>query len=118
MGQVLEADQTSQASLASEFEDFKVLGDLQKMDRKELFDEQFMDFVRWIKKDVFSRYTKADFQRIERNDFLLFVGGYAGLIAAYLLGRTFVPAHPVLWGAPLFVAAVWVMKHAGVIHMR
>ena len=74
MPETLEIDQSSQTTLANEFEDFKVLGDLQRMDRKELFDEQFMDFVRWIKKDVFSRYTKADFQRIERNNFLIFVG--------------------------------------------
>lgn len=118
MSETLAADRTSQASLANEFEDFKVLGDLERIDRKELFDEQFMDFVRWIKKDVFSRYTKADFQRIERNNFLRLVIGNIGLLAAYLLGRTYLPEHPVLWGMPLFAMAVWVMRYAGVIHMR
>lgn len=118
MSETLAADRASQASLANEFEDFKVLGDLERIDRKELFDEQFMDFVRWIKKDIFSRYTKADFQRIERNNFLRLAIGNVGLLAAYLLGHTYLPEHPVLWGMPLFAVAVWVMRYAGVIHMR
>ncbi len=113
-----EEDQLSQAALASEFEDFKVLGDLQKIDRKELFDEQFMDFIRWFKKDIFARYTKADFCRIERNNFLSLIFGYLALFATYILCHTSMPGHPVLWGIPLFIAAVWVMKHLGVIHMR
>src|SRR5262245_49790889 len=113
-----EEDQLSQATLASEFEDFKVLGDLQKIDRKELFDDQFMDFIRWFKKDIFSRYTKADFRRMERRNFLLLIFGYLAVLSTYILCHTFLPAHPVLWGVQLFVAAEWVMKRVGVIHMR
>ena len=86
MIQLQEDDQlSSQTNLANEFEDFKVLGDLQAMDRKELFDEQFMDFIRWFKKDIFSRYTKADFRRIERKNFLLLVFGYLAVLSEYLL---------------------------------
>jgi len=108
----------SQAALASEFEDFKVLGDLQRMNRKELFDDQFMDFIRWFKKDIFSRHSKADFRRTERQNFLCLIFGYLAVLSTYILCRTFLPVHPVVWGVPLFVAAVWVMKRAGVIHMR
>src|SRR5262245_47706695 len=85
----VEEDSLSQATLASEFEDFKVLGDLQKMNRKELFDEQFMDFIRWFKKDIFSRYTKADFRRIERKNFLLLIFGYLAVLSTYILCHTF-----------------------------
>jgi hypothetical protein len=113
-----EDDQLSQATLASEFEDFKVLGDLQSMNRKELFDDQFMAFIRWFKKDIYSRYTKADFRRIERHNFLLLVGGYLAVFAMYLLCHAWLSTHPLLWGVPLFLAAVWVMKRVGVIHMR
>ena len=80
-----EEDQLSQAALASEFEDFKVLGDLQSMDRRELFDEQFMHFIRWFKKDIFSRYTKAEFRRMERNNFLSLIFGYLAVLATYIL---------------------------------
>lgn len=118
MSQPPAPDQVSQTSLANEFEDFKVLGDLQRLDRKELFDDQFMDFVRWIKKDVFSRYTRADFQRLERNNFIRLVLGNIALLSTYLLCRSLLPEHPVLWGAPLFLMALWVMRYAGVIHMR
>jgi hypothetical protein len=115
---MLEVDQTAQTAMAEEFEDFKVLGDLEKIDRKELFEHQFMDFVRWFKKDIFSRYTKADFQRIERNNFLTWILGYLGVLSAYILCHIYLPEHPVLWGVPLFVAALWVMQRASVIHMR
>jgi len=119
MIQLQEDDQLSnQSNLANEFEDFKVLGDLASMDHRELFDAQFMHFIRWFKKDVFSRYTKAQMRRMERNNFLMLVGGYLTVLAMYLLLHSFVPAHPVLWGVPLFVAAVWVMRYVGVIHMR
>src|SRR5215470_20401898 len=111
-------DHLAQATLASEFEDFKVLGDIQKMNRKELFDDQFMDFIRWFKKDIYSRYTKADFHRLERQNFLRLVLGYMAVLAMYILCHMALPAHPVLWGVPLFVVAVWVMKRVGVIHMR
>ena len=113
-----EEDQLSQATLANEFEDFKVLGDLQNIDRKELFDDQFMDFIRWFKKDIFSRYSKADFRRIECKNFLSLVFGYLAVLSVYILCHTFIPTHPVLWGVPLFIAAVWVMQRVGVIHMR
>jgi hypothetical protein len=115
---MLEDDQTAQTAMAVEFEDFKVLGDLEKIDRKELFEHQFMDFVRWFKKDIFARYTKADFQRIERNNFLAWILGYLGVLSAYILCHIYLPDHPILWGVPLFVAALWVMQRAGVIHMR
>src|SRR5207249_3612914 len=32
--------------------------------------------------------------------------------------HTFLPVHPYLWGVPLFLAGVWVMKKGSVIHMR
>jgi hypothetical protein len=109
---------TSQASLATEFEDFKVLGDLQSMDRKELFDEQFMHFIRWFKKDIYSRYTRAELRLMERKNFLMLVGGYSAVLATYLLMHTVLQVNPLLWGVPLFVGAVWVMRYVGVIHMR
>ena len=119
MIQLQDDDQASaQANLATEFEDFKVLGDLQSMDRKELFDEQFMHFIRWFKKDIYSRYTRAQLRLMERKNFLMLVGGYAGVLAAYLLLHSFLPGYALLWGVPLFVAAVWVMRYVGVIHMR
>src|SRR5258706_10433943 len=118
MSQVQVAETTTQATLATEFEDFKTLGDHQNINQKELFDDRFMDFVRWLKKDSFSRYTKADFQRIERNNFLTLVIGYLGLLGTYLLCRAYIPDHPFLWGVPLFCAAIWVMQRVGVIHMR
>lgn len=118
MIQLQEDEQTSQAALATDFEDFKVLGDLHSMNRKELFDDQFMDFVRWFKKDIFSRYTKAEFRRMERTNFLILVGGYLAVFGAYLLLHSLAPQYPLLWGVPLFVAAIWVMRHVGVIHMR
>jgi hypothetical protein len=88
------------------------------MDRRELFEEQFMDFIRWFKRDIFSRYTKADFRRMERNNFIVLVVGFSAVLAAYILLHNFAPGHPILWGAPLFAASVWVMRYGGIIHMR
>src|SRR5262245_2090501 len=104
----VEEDPLLQATLASEFEDFKVLGDLHTINCKELFDEQFIDFIRWFKKDIFSRYTKADFRRIERKNFLHLVFGYLAVLVTYILCHIFIPAHLVVWGVPLFIASVWV----------
>jgi hypothetical protein len=108
----------SQADVANDFDDFKVLGNLKKLNRDELFDEQFLDFMRWFKKDVHSRYKKSDFQKIERNDFLFLVFGYIALIGCYISFRANLPEHPFLWGIPLFIASIVVIKKASVVHMR
>src|SRR5262249_17110257 len=84
----------------------------------ELFDDQFMHFIRWFKKDIFSRYTRSDLRRMERNNFLVLVGGYIAMLSTYLVLHSYLPAHPFLWGAPLFLAVIWVMRYVGVIHMR
>lgn len=112
------APDTTQSTLANDFDDFKVFSDHKRLNKEELFDEHFLVFMQWLKKDIHTRYTKADFQRIELRMLLELVGGYSLVFLIYVGCFLTWPDHPLVWGIPLFVAAIACATRAEVVHMR
>jgi hypothetical protein len=43
-----------------ELEDFKAFESHQRLNKKEMFENQFLDFMQWFKEDVHSKYTRRD----------------------------------------------------------
>ena len=112
------AADTTQSTLASDFDDFKVFSDHKRLNKEELFDEHFLQFMQWLKRDIHTHYTKADFQRIELRMLVELVGGYTLVLATYVLCFLKWPEHPFVWGIPLFIAAIACATRAEVVHMR
>lgn len=111
-------DSQAQSTLAREFQDFNVFAGHRNLNKEEMFDEEFLEFVKWFKKDIHSQYTKKDFQRMERNNILALAIGYLVVFGAYLVGHFYFPQYAWYWGIPLFFAAVWCCIKAEVMHMR
>jgi hypothetical protein len=105
-------------SVYQDFDDYQDFRSHQRLDKKEMFDEQFMDFMKWFKKDIHSRYSRKDFQAIERKSLALFIAGFIALLLSYLyLHSNFAP-YAFWWGIPLFIAALFVVQKGEVMHMR
>lgn len=101
-----------------DFADYQDFQSHQRLNKQEMFDDQFMDFMKWFKKDIHSRYTRKDFQAIERKNLALFIVSFTALFLAYLYLHDNFPANAFWWGIPLFVAALFVVQKGEVMHMR
>ncbi|MDX2272534.1 MAG: hypothetical protein NW237_11405 [Cyanobacteriota bacterium] len=103
------------------YDDFNDYLDFQshsRLNKKEMFDPQFLDFMKWFKNDIHSRYSRKDFQRIELLNIVQLVIGFALLLAAYLYLHLTFPAYAWGWGVPLFLLALFVVQKGEVMHMR
>lgn len=107
-----------QADAAVQFEDFKVLGGIESINKNELFDDQFLEFMKWFRRDVHSTYSKADFRRIERNNFIAYSVGFAALVAAYAALWLLALDWAWVWGPLLLLPALAVAKKGELVHMR
>jgi fatty acid desaturase len=105
-------------SVYKDFDDYHDFQSHQRLDKKEMFDEQFIDFMKWFKKDIHSRYSRKDFQAIERKNLALFIAGLIALFLAYLYLHLNFAASAFWWGIPLFIAALFVVQKGEVMHMR
>lgn len=108
----------SQMDEGLQFQDFQEFKDLKTVNRNEMFDEQFLHFIKWFKADIKGRWTRADFQRMERNDLLSLLAGYSLVIVAYVVLFNLYRGAALFWGPPLFCIAVWLATKAEVFHMR
>lgn len=89
-----------------------------RLKRDEMFDDQFIDFMRWLRNDLKGVYTREDFQDIERGNMITLLVGYAALVGLYGVLHQLAPEHAWLWGAPMFAGALYCCIKAEVIHMR
>lgn len=104
-----------------DFDDFKVISSnkaVEKIDKHEMFDEQFLDFMQWFKKDIHARYTKKDFQKIQLRAAIDVAVGYAFGLGSYIFLHAKYPQYALLWGIPLFLVSLWIGTRGEVIHMR
>ncbi len=107
-----------QPSIYGDFDDLQDFESHRRLNKKEMFDPQFLKFMAWFKKDIHSRYTRKDFQRMELNNLIQLVVGFCGLIAAYTYLHFNFPQYALAWGVPLFIAAIFVVQKGEVMHMR
>jgi fatty acid desaturase len=107
-----------ESEIYSDFQDFQTFADHQNLNKKAMFEDQYMAFMSWFKKDIHGRYSKKDFQRIELRNLTVLVAGYAGMLATYVTLHHYYPQHALLWGIPLFLAALYFSKRGDVMHMR
>lgn len=108
-------EQMEEGLAFQDFQDFREHGAVKK---NELFDEQFLHFIKWFKEDLRGRYTVDDYRRMERADLLILLGGFCGVFVAYLVGFHFYRDQALVWGIPLFVASLALATRAEVFHMR
>jgi hypothetical protein len=101
-----------------DFDDYQDFQSHQRLNKQEMFDDQFMDFMKWFKKDIHSRYSRKDFQAIERKNLAQFIIGYIALFFAYLYLHSNFPSYALWWGIPLFIVALFVVQKGEVMHMR
>ncbi|MBC8123133.1 MAG: hypothetical protein H7Y22_15005 [Gemmatimonadaceae bacterium] len=107
-----------QAEVYTDFQDFQQFESHRGLNKKEMFDKQFTDFMGWFKRDIHSRYTRKDFQRFEMKSLLRLVLGTAALIISYALLHHYLPQYAFWWGVPLFAASIVVGISGEVMHMR
>ncbi|MCG9892195.1 MAG: hypothetical protein MH252_14100 [Thermosynechococcaceae cyanobacterium MS004] len=100
------------------FDDYQDFQSHQHLNKQEMFDDQFMDFMKWFKKDIHSRYSRKDFQAIERKNLALFIGGFIALFLSYLYLHANFPQYAFWWGISLFIVALFVVQKGEVMHMR
>jgi hypothetical protein len=86
--------------------------------KDEMFDEQFVDFMKWLRKDIHSKYTTEDFRAMERRNVTSLIVGYVCLGATYLALHNFLPQYALVWGVPMFLGAIYFCIKAEVMHMR
>jgi hypothetical protein len=108
-----------QAEIQRNFEDFQVFESHQHLNKKEMFESQFLDFMKWFKDDVHSTHTRKHFQRIELRHLLFRVGGYVFvLLPLYLYLHSQFPGYALIWGFPLLFVSIFFAQQAEVMHMR
>lgn len=109
----------SDSEIYGDYQDYQEFASqLKKIGKKHNFTDDFLNFMDWFKKDIHSRYTKKDFQRMELKNFQILFFGFLGILAAYLVLHTYVPGFALLWGIPLFIVGILVYKKGEVMHMR
>jgi fatty acid desaturase len=101
-----------------DFDDYQDFQSHQRLNKQEMFDDQFMDFMKWFKKDIHSRYSRKDFQAIERKNLALFICSFIALFLSYLYLHANFPQYAFWWGVPLFIAALFAVQKGEVMHMR
>jgi fatty acid desaturase len=102
----------------SDFNDYLAFQAHGRLNKKEMFDSQFVDFMKWLKNDIHSRYSRKDFQRYELNSILQLTLGYGGMLAAYTYLHLNFSQYAWWWGVPLFIAAIFIVQKGEVMHMR
>lgn len=102
----------------SDFNDYLDFQNHQKLNKKEMFESQFLDFMKWFKDDIHKRYSRKDFQRMELNLVIRLFIGYSILFGLYLYLHTHFPQHALLWGVPMFIAAMAIVQKSEVMHSR
>lgn len=89
----------TQNEIHQDLEDFQVFESHQRLNKKEMFENQFLDFMKWFKDDVHSNYTRKDFQRMELKHLLYRVGGLVFvLLPLYLYFHSQFPQYALVWG--------------------
>ncbi|MGL5940007.1 MAG: hypothetical protein ACRC2S_06405 [Waterburya sp.] len=107
------------SSVYSDFSDYQKFASHQRLNKQEMFDDQFMNFMKWFKQDVHQTYTRQDFQKIElRNLAILAIGYLVILLPLYLYLHWQFPQSALVWGVPLFGLAMFFAKNGEVMHMR
>jgi hypothetical protein len=101
-----------------DFDDYQDFESHRRLNKQEMFDTDFLKFMAWFKKDMHSRYSRKDFQRIELNNILQLGAGFAALAGMYIFMHLSFPQHAWLWGVPLFIFALFVVQKGEVMHMR
>jgi hypothetical protein len=109
----------TQNEIHQDLEDFQVFESHQRLNKKEMFENQFLDFMKWFKDDVHGKYTRKDFQRMELKHLLYRVGGLVFvLLPLYLYFHSQFPQYALVWGVPLLFLAIFFAQQGEVVHMR
>jgi hypothetical protein len=77
----------------SDFNDYIDFQSHEKLNKKEMFEPQFLKFMKWFKDDIHSRYTRQDFQRMELHLVIRLVFGYLALLGTYVYLHLNFPQH-------------------------
>lgn len=108
-----------QTEIQRNFEDFQVFESHQRLNKKEMFESQFLDFMKWFKDDIHDNHTRRDFQHIELKNLLYLVGSYAFiLLPLYLYLHSQFSQYALVWGFPLLLLAIFFAQKGEVMHMR
>ncbi len=107
-----------QMPVYEDFDDYLVFQDHRNLNKKEMFDASFVDFMKWYKDDIHQRYSRQDFQAHHRWNFLIFAVGGVALLACYVYFHTHYPNYALAWGIPMFAASFWVAQKGELIHLR
>jgi hypothetical protein len=110
---------TPDSNIYSDFTDYQAFESHQSLNKEEMFDDQFIDFMKWFKQDVRQRYSREDFQKIELSNLLTLAIGYLGIVLPlYLYLHWQFPQYALVWGVPLFLLALFFAINVEVMHMR
>ncbi|MBC8123132.1 MAG: fatty acid desaturase [Gemmatimonadaceae bacterium] len=109
---------SSSPEVYGDFQDYQKFESHRRLNKQEMFDRQFMDFMNWFKRDIHARYSKKDFQRIELKSLTTLLSGSIGLVISYVLLHHYLPQYALLWGIPMFAGAVYFGIQGEVMHMR
>ncbi len=109
---------STEPEVYADFEDFQAFENQSGLNKKEMFEPQYVRFMQWFKADIHSRYSKKELQRIELKNVIILVTGYLGMFACYLVLHSRFSQYAWAWGSVLFVAALYFSKKGDVMHMR
>jgi Fatty acid desaturase len=109
---------TGNQAVYGDFDDYQDFESHRRFNKREMFDPDFLKFMAWFKKDIHSRYSRKDFQRIELRNIAQLSVGFIGMICAYVYCHINFPQYALGWGALLFVVAIFVTQKGEVMHMR
>ncbi|MBV9389440.1 MAG: hypothetical protein JOZ78_23710, partial [Chroococcidiopsidaceae cyanobacterium CP_BM_ER_R8_30] len=110
---------TSELNVYSDFSDYQKFASHQRLNKEEMFDNHFVDFMKWFKQDVHQTYTCKDFQKIELRNILTLAIGYLVILPPlYLHLHWRFPQSALAWGVPMFVLAMFFAVKGEVMHMR
>lgn len=112
------APNSPQTAVYGDFDDYQDFESHRQLNKKEMFDADFLKFMAWFKKDIHSRYSRKDFQRMEFMHLIQLGIGFAALAGTYTYLHTTFPQYGLVWGVPLFIAAMFVVQKGEVMHMR
>lgn len=83
-----------------------------------VWDPQFLDFSKWLRKTYFKDIGIEEMQAMNKENFYKMAGSLVAQFTLYWLFHFTVPEYFWLWGAPLFVLNCWLVQFGELVHTR
>jgi hypothetical protein len=83
-----------------------------------VWDPQFLDFSKWLRKTYFKDYGIEEMQKLNRHSFYQMVASLIVQFSLYWILHFTFPQYAWLWGAPLFVLNCWLVQFGEIVHTR